>query len=64
MKTGYKIENNIRNSTYEKCILVSNYEGINQIVNLPCQENSVLLTGKRCSRIGVWRIKQTNQNIH
>jgi len=60
MKTGYRVENSPATSKYHKTILVSNYDSINMVVNLPCTEDSCLLF-KSGSNVGFWKLKQREQ---
>ena len=60
MKKGYKSESHKSLSNFQKVILVSNYEYLNKIVNLPVLENSSLVNEFKYDyvNIGMWKIKK------
>lgn len=58
MRQGFKVENL---PTYKGCefIIVSNYDGLNEILNSPLCSKNYSFNGK--SDIGVWKPKQLKQ---
>lgn len=59
MKSGYKIENQSLHYLHS-CILVSNYEYINKVINLPAMSDSCLVTEFKyfSNNVGLWKIKK------
>jgi hypothetical protein len=59
MKPSYTIENQSLHYLHN-CILVSNYEYINKIINLPVMNDSCLVTEFRnhSNNVGLWKIKK------
>jgi hypothetical protein len=57
MEKGWISESSAPDGKYDRKIAVSNYEGINEVVNLPCMVNSAILQSPSRTIIGVWKLK-------
>ena len=55
MEAGYRIETQPI-GILDKAILVSNYDSLNLVYNLPCMAESAVLV-KDSTNVGFWKIK-------